>query len=126
MTAFYRDPDAPVQPDQFAVEFGDLLNLYKRLNPRRVLEIGVREGGTLYQWMRHAEPGAQFTAVDIGIDPWWGGNMLDPIGWDSWAQSFGMGLKAIIGDSHAPATVWQVEEYAPFDFIFIDGDPSYS
>jgi len=126
MADFFRDPDAPVQPDQFAVEFAELLDIYKSIGPKRVLEIGVRGGGTLYQWIKHAEPGGEFTAVDIGTDGHWSNrNMLDPIQWCDWAREYGHTMTPIIGDSHAPTTLIQVAAHAPFDFVFIDADHTY-
>jgi len=124
--SFFHDPEAPTQPDQLAVEFEQLLDLYRALKPRRILEIGVREGGTLYQWIKNTDPGAQIVAVEIGMSGNWGNRtMPDPIGWIGWAERYGATVTPIIGDSHDPATVRQVEACAPFDFAFIDGDHSY-
>lgn len=121
-TDFYFDPGAPVQPDQFAVEFRALLDIYRSVNPRRVLEIGVREGGTLYQWMQLATAGAIFTAVDLPGALW--GNQVEPDieAWKRWQASFRHELNAILGDSHSPAVWNPVRAAAPYDFIFIDGD----
>jgi cephalosporin hydroxylase len=126
VTTFYHDPLAPVQPDQFAGEFADLLELYRAIQPRRVLEIGVREGGTLYQWIKHARYGAHIVAVEIGMDGEWANRtMPDPPGWISWGVPGGVTVTPILGDSHHPATVQQVETLGPYDFVFIDADHSY-
>lgn len=125
MSSFFHDPSAPVQPDQLAGEFGELLEIYCARRPRRVLEIGVREGGTLYQWIKHAGRGTTITAVEIGMAGDWGNRtMPDPIGWTEWAEARGAALVPIIGDSHEPEVISQIEGQAPFDFAFIDGDHS--
>lgn len=126
MSEFYHDPLAPVQPDQLAIEFGRLLELYQSLKPWRVLEIGVREGGTLYQWIKHATPGAQIVAVEIGMGGDWSNRtMPDPIGWEAWGEAHWKTVTPRIGDSHHPAMVKSVRAFAPYDFVFIDGDHSY-
>lgn len=122
---FYRDPTAPVQPDQFAAEFGELLAIYCACRPRRVLEIGVREGGTLYQWIKHAGPKATVVAVEVGMDGDRSNRtMPDPAGWTAWGEQRGVSVVPIIGDSHDPEVIRQIEMQAPFDFAFIDGDHS--
>jgi cephalosporin hydroxylase len=92
-----------------------------------VLEIGVREGGTLYQWVKHARRGAQIVAVEIGMAGDWGNRtMPDPIGWAEWGQLHKVAVTPIIGDSHDPGIARQVAALGPFDFVFIDADHSYS
>lgn len=124
MNEFYKDPDAPVQPDQFQAEFSALLDIFRERNPRRILEIGVREGGTLYQWIKHAEPGAQIVAVDLP-GGWWGyKGSKHTADWSAWAAEKGVNLAVFLGDSHDFEIIEQVIEYGPFDFVFIDGDHS--
>jgi len=122
MPDFYHDPDAPVQPDQFAVEFADLLAIFDKRKPRSILEIGVREGGTLYQWIKHAQPGAQIVAIDLPGVLWGYEGSAHPEQWSEWAADRGVDLTVILADSHDPETIWKVCKFMPFDFIFIDGD----
>lgn len=73
------------------------------------LEIGVHHGGTFEVWKRLSEN-------VIGIDAMRGTD----------ATSFDPAV--IIGNSHDPNTVLEVElalEGDPIDFLFIDGDHSY-
>ena len=124
MTDFFDDPDAPIQPDQFAAEFSALLDIFDKLKPQRILEIGVREGGTLYQWIKHAEPGAQIVAVDLPGVAWGHNGSENTALWSEWAAAKGVNLTVFLGDSHDPKIIGQVIEYTPFDFVFIDGDHS--
>jgi len=126
MTDLYRDPDAPVQPDQFAAEFGELLNLYEELQPRCILEIGVREGGTLYQWMKHTRPGALIVAIDLpGVR--WGNPRKQPNveTWQAWAAEFGHEIHVYFGNSQWQEAQFFAGKYSPFDFVFLDADHTY-
>lgn len=124
MSAFYIDPKAPVQPDQFKVEFSELLKIFDKIEPKNILEIGVREGGTLYQWIKHAPKGARVVAVDLPDGPWGMRKPPECEEWLSWAKKYNVELIPIIGNSHSPNVVYQLECMAPFDFIFLDGDHS--
>ena len=126
MNRFYHDPDAPVQPDQFAVEFAALLTIFDQCKPRSILEIGVREGGTLYQWIKHAQPGAQIVAIDLPGVSWGRSGTEQPEAWQAWAAERGVCLTVILADSHDPETIWKACKFMPFDFIFIDGDHSFN
>lgn len=119
---FYVDPQAPVQPDQFKIEFEMLLDIYHKLNPKRVLEIGVKVGGTLYQWLKHTEPGASIVAIDLPHGPWGISYMPNVDDWYKWAGEFGQTLRVFLTNSRYPKTVREVERLGPYDFIFVDGD----
>jgi hypothetical protein len=54
----------PVPLLQSAGEFAALLDLYRALEPRTVLEIGSLLGGTLWHWLRFAPPGALVLNID--------------------------------------------------------------
>ena len=46
-------------------EFAELLALYKALpRRRRVLEIGSMMGDTLWEWLKHGDPGLTLISVD--------------------------------------------------------------
>lgn len=124
---FYHDPNVPSQPDQYEGEFSALLRLYCQTRPKRVIEIGVRLGGTLYQWIKHAPPGAQVFAID-----WpgklWGYRDGPPPTWDwiLFSNDFGVPLSIRLADSHEAETVEWARVRSPFDWLFIDADHSYS
>lgn len=122
MNERFYDPFAPVQADQYAPEFRQLLEIVMRQNPRKVLEIGTREGGSLYQFMKYIRPGALIVSVDIHKMRWGSGREPNLDRWRAWADSFGHTLIIIRGDSHHPDTIKKANEYGPFDFVFVDGD----
>ena len=102
---------------QRAWEFNALLEVYKALNPRRVLEIGTCEGGTLQFFLSHTEPGAQFITVEV--------NHTRPA-WGDWADANSQHLTAICGDSHYSEIVAYIYKEMPdVDFLFIDADHHY-
>lgn len=122
----FNDPTAPVQPNQYAYEFGELLRIYTQRAPKRVLEIGSAQGGSLFQWLKHARRGAQVVAIDLpgamhgipGTGEW-------AQHWPGWAERFGVELAFMLADSrHADAFEF-AKQYGPFDWVFIDGDHTY-
>ena len=122
--ARFFDPSAPVQPDQYQAEFDALLAIYRSLQPHRVLEIGVREGGSLYQWLKNAPRGAEICVVDQPGLNWGCPVPPDVSGWYGWAGRFSCRLSVHLGDSHEEDALEFIAENAPFDFVFIDGDHS--
>jgi predicted O-methyltransferase YrrM len=122
----FNDPEAPVNPDQRQWEFSQLLGIYRRLAPRCVLEIGSYCGGSLYQWMKHARPGARIIAIDLVGGPWgdsWTQNFVGQ--WRNWVPQ-GVEFHHLPVSSHEPATktrLLQITDHV--DFILIDGDHRY-
>jgi predicted O-methyltransferase YrrM len=108
---------APVPVHQRTGEFDALLKLYKKRQPKRVLEIGTYEGGTLYHWLQ-GKPDLAVTVDDFrdGIN-----NKHLYADW----TSDGTRLEVIEGDSHDPLIIKRIGELAPFDWIFIDADHGY-
>lgn len=121
---FYHDPDAPIQPDQFDVEFTHMLEIYKDIEPARVLEIGVREGGSLCQWIKHAPIGATVAAIDLPWPALMGSGGTDWLTLMRFAKTCGVNLVYCPGDSHDIQTFRWAKMNGPYDFIFIDGDHS--
>lgn len=107
-------PPAPVPILQWEKEFEVLLELYRRLDPKHVLEIGTYHGGTLYHWLHNSRPGTTIVSVDsyaVGVD----NRDLYPE-WNP-AQHW---LVAIEGDSHSDDTVQRVQASGPYEFVLID------
>lgn len=113
-------PPTPVPIFQWEAEFSVALELYRRVRPESVLEVGTYHGGTLYHWLQNAGPGARLMSVDsygVGVD----NRHL----YDEWVPD-GVELRVIAGDSHAVETVEQVITSAPFDWVFIDAGHYYN
>jgi predicted O-methyltransferase YrrM len=107
-------PPTPVPILQWAREFTVLLEVYRRLKPKRVLEVGTYHGGTLYHWLQNARAGTMIVSLDsyvTGVD----NRHL----YDEWAPPK-VALEVLEADSHASATVETVKALGPYDWLFID------
>lgn len=121
-----RDIPVPIYQDEG--ELNKLRDIVRELKPIRILEIGSLFGGTLWAWMQDA-PGAHIVSVDIGVqgfdyrasDVEYARTML----WPVWERATGCKLTQLRTDSTAFYTIDAVKEYAPFDFIFIDGGHTF-
>ncbi len=112
-------PPAPVEIFQWQEEFDQLLNIYRERKPKRVLEVGTYHGGTLYHWLANATPGALVVSVDsyaVRVD----NRHL----YQAWCPD-NVEVVALEGDSHSDLTVARVEQYAPFDWVWIDAGHYY-
>ena len=127
-TEFYRNlsQDGFINTAQRAWEFEELIKIYEKLAPSRVLEIGSWYGGTLHEWIRRIQP----NGVIVNID-----NMLDvPEGvreetlqrWISWTPP-SVTYHPLIGDSTDSKICQQAHDLlgGKIDFLFIAGDHSY-
>jgi cephalosporin hydroxylase len=63
-------PPSPVPILQREAEFSVLLELYRRLEPLKVLEIGTYHGGTLYHWLQNgsADLIVSLDSYAVGVD----------------------------------------------------------
>ena len=104
-------------PAQHREEFVPFLDLVRRRNPRRVLEIGASRGGTFFMLCQALDRDAQLATLDLQLPP------VD-------VETYGHGrqlLTGITGDSTDPAVRERVGKLFPdgVDLLFIDGDHSY-
>lgn len=123
----FRYGDISLTPFQVRQEFESLLDVVKRLEPARVLEIGTARGGTLFLFTRVAAANARLVSVDMPGGRFGGG----------YPRSYGRLYRAsarddqtvdlIRADSHSPATRAAVVKKlgSSVDFLFIDGDHTY-
>jgi cephalosporin hydroxylase len=114
----FKDPDCPqyVMPYQMKEEFEALLHMYQELKPTRVLEVGTDQGGTLFQWAKHSQPGALVIACDIKK------NRLH----ENTVKNFDIDFHFLQADSHNPGTLETIKKFSPeYDFIFLDGDHTH-
>ncbi len=96
-------------------EFQQLLRILDDAPPpTRILEVGVYEGGTLWEWIDRCD---FVVAVDEA--------MRNEQAYRDHANERRTSLHLILGDSHDPKLIARVDELGPFDFIFIDADHTY-
>jgi predicted O-methyltransferase YrrM len=107
-------------------ELAPLIGILSMRPPKRVLEIGTFRGGTLWVWCNVAAPDATIVSVDLPGGPFGGGG-YDAREVEGFAMR-GQTLRLVLGDSHTPDVRAEVESAlgGPVDFLFIDGDHSYS
>jgi predicted O-methyltransferase YrrM len=111
-------------------EFRQLLHLYSRMRPARVMEIGTAKGGSLFAFAELAGPGATIVSVDLPTGRFGGGGFWPASRWRMYAKFAHPSQRLVLirGDSHAPEILQKVKTAlagAPLDFLFIDGDHSY-
>jgi predicted O-methyltransferase YrrM len=117
-----------ITPGQRPAEIRALLERLQEPQPRRILEIGTCDGGSLFLFAQVATADAHVISVDLP-DGEFGG------GYPSWKTPLyrrfarpGQRLDLLRADSHDPATLSEVRSLLdgePLDFLFIDGDHSY-
>lgn len=95
--------------------FFEVISLVEAVNPQVIVEIGVKEGGTLNFW-KHIVP---TTGLVVGIDT---GNTV------KWCLNCAPHVKFIEGDSLNISTYRKFQQELqgrPVDFLFIDGGHEY-
>lgn len=122
-SALFPSEEPDMITSQRKYELEELIKVYKIQAPKYVLEIGTQDGGTLYQWIKHAPPGAVIVNIDI-LE-----NQHDPQGtldrWHSWKRD-DIELYSFIGRSQGQDAIEFVKERLPeINFLFIDGDHRY-
>jgi predicted O-methyltransferase YrrM len=109
------------QAVQVKEEIVALLRVVNNLKPKHVLEIGGKDGGSLFLFARCATQDAVLCSVDINFTK---ARMMAH-------RFFGVSKQRIVcipGDSHSSRVFEQVVSCFPdgqVDFLFIDGDHSY-
>lgn len=117
MNLLYPPPEFKLQQDPD--EFTHLLLLFHHYGPRRILEIGSAEGGTIWSWSHNCVPEAHITAVSLFDES----GFTDPRPFvPQWEQEGKCTITTISGSSLEEATILEIKKHAPFDWIFIDGD----
>ncbi len=117
-----------IEPGQVRCEFRQLLERVAELRPRRMLEIGTANGGSLFALAHVSAPDAHVISVDLPRGEFGGGYPLWKVPLYKAFARPGQRLDLLRGDSHDPRTVAQVEALLggePLDLLFIDGDHTY-
>ena len=112
--------DSPVEILQYAWEFDIVLDLYKRVKPKTVLEIGSLYGGTIFHWLDKGEDDVSVMSLDLFSTVDFGETIEL---WRSW-QKEDQKLVAMKIDSTTPIAINHVKGRFKdgIDWLFIDGD----
>lgn len=111
-----------VEIAQNPYELNELLEIFKRIQPMRILEIGTYMGGTLYCWANNAPENADVISIDL--ESYFHGQDWFEV-WQSVVPD-NVNYYCIMGDSHAEDTLNKVKAITDeLDFLFIDGDHTY-
>jgi cephalosporin hydroxylase len=111
--------ETPVPILQHDSELAWMVDLYREQQPRRVLELGVWHGGTLYHWLREARQDTPVLVVAVDSQ------ITAPDLFRSWAPS-NVRLELVEGRSCDPLTIRVVSSFsARFDWLFVDADHHY-
>ncbi len=113
--------EAPVQICQVHEEFEPLMEIYRTVKPRRVLELGTASGGTLYHWLKDAQPGTLVVTVDLHVSDYEAPSQ-ELI--DEWSPE-GVRCAFVKGNTHRDDTIKYVDQYGPYDWLFIDAAHDY-
>lgn len=122
----------PVPILQNEWEFYQLLEEYKQLKPKAILEIGSFFGGTLWHWLMNADELKTVTSIDLPITESDGrfAQMKECRerwhGWTKHTWSTPLLVDLAIDSTH-PLAIENAFMANPngVDFLFIDGDHSY-
>jgi predicted O-methyltransferase YrrM len=120
---------------QKKAEIVSLLRLLEQSPPKRIVEIGTANGGTLFMLTQVAAPDATIVSVDLPGGRLGGASSTVQNRYPQWRarlyRGFGRDkqlVHVIRADSHDVSTVEDVHRRLPegkVDFLFIDGDHSY-
>lgn len=129
-------PGCPVPLLQDEWEWAELMALFDRVRPARVLEIGSLYGGSLWHWLSRGWVD-EVASVDLPpaptepwYDPLWHGEFLaeSQARWAGWVEGRPDRLVLFRGDSRRRETIDRVREHyrdRPPAWLFIDGDHGY-
>src|SRR5688500_8215832 len=107
--------DCPVPILQCEWEFQQFMEIYKRLKPEKIIEIGSFYGGTLLYWMKYGEA-KRITCIDYPIPPSDGRyeEMIKSRSiWPAWEDDFEVKLDDLKGDSHSKEMIQKVKNIYP-------------
>lgn len=99
---------------QTPFELERMLALFAEKRPKKVLEIGSWQGGTLWHWL-------QIAKVVVSVDD----VMRCADAWRQWAAEAGSKLHLLQGFSQDEDVIERASALGPYDFMLIDGDHTY-
>lgn len=118
-----------ISMNQFKEEFRQLADIVKASNPKVIVEIGTKKGGSFFIWSRYTNAN-HLISIDLPGGIHGGGYDRKKIPFLQYFVSDKNEAKVsvILGDSHALDTVQKLGEVLngeKIDFLFIDGDHTY-
>ncbi len=124
----FSDYGSLIKPMQKRKEITELLKIVKKSKPKRMLEIGTANGGTLFLFARAIDKKAHIISLDLPKGEFGGG-------YSQWRvplyKSFalpGQKIDLIRDNSHKQETFGKIKKILngeKIDFLFIDGDHAY-
>ena len=118
-----------IRPKQVISEIQVLYTMVRKLEPKRIGEIGTFRGGTFYLWCKAARSEATLISIDLPGGPFGGGYSQSRISFYERFSQPGQTLHFLQADSHSEGTSRMVEEILAgnfLDFLFVDGDHTYT
>ena len=110
-------------------EIMNLVREVERLRPMRIMEIGTKEGGTLFCWAQVLLGQARLISVDLPGGNFGGGYGEDDIKRFEGFLQRDQRLECLRQDSHLNETLHAIRARLAgnfLDFLFIDGDHTYA
>ena len=117
--------DAPFYAQQKRTELAWLLEFLAPRKLKNILEIGVMKGGTIKAWTEIATKDADIIGIDLPGGEYGGGHTEDEAELIENLAKYNQTITLFEADSHDPETRNLIQRFAPFDFIFIDGDHTF-
>src|SRR5581483_9695603 len=117
------------KPSQKRAEIRELFCRVSALRPRRALEIGTNNGGSLFMFCRAAASDATLVSIDLPGGRFGGGYPVIRVPYYLAFAGARQRVRLIRADSHTPVALAAARRAARggwFDFLFIDGDHSYA
>ena len=120
-----------IKPMQDDGELLEMVRVIERRQPRVIVEIGTRSGGTLFAWVRASRAAELVISIDLPDGRFGGGydRRRSRLYAEFAADRPGTRMVMIRADSHAPATIEATRGILggrSVDFLFIDGDHTYA
>jgi predicted O-methyltransferase YrrM len=115
-----------IRPVQVPSELKRFAEIVGSICPKKVLEIGTFQGGTLCILARLSAPRATIISIDLPGGKFGGGqSKLRSLLYHTFGKSF-QSMHLIRGDSHSEEAAARVRHIAQsLDVLFIDGDHTY-
>lgn len=119
---------------QIQEEFDALLNFFKAIKPKNILEVGSLLGWSLKRFIENKEEGGHVVSVDLPVRDFCGrgDERVDQqefghhILWKRWAKKKNTHLTVVPASSFDLQTIKKVQDIcSQYDFIFIDGNHTY-